>query len=65
MTVEEAIQLVIKRFPFEGYIAPDRLKGAYSIIARTVLTHLRPGSKILDFGCAPCDKTAVLQFIGF
>ena len=66
MTIERAIQLVIKRFPFEGYITQGKMgKGAYSNIANTTLWYLRPGSKILDFGCGPCDKTAVLQFLGF
>ena len=66
MTSEEAIQLAIKRFPFEGYMTPGvEEKGAYSTIAITAMRHLRPGSKVLDFGCGPCDKTAVLQFLGF
>lgn len=66
MTSEEAIQLVIQRFPFEGYMTSGTTtKGVYSAIANTALRYLQPGSKILDFGCGPCDKTAVLQFLGF
>jgi SAM-dependent methyltransferase len=66
MTPEEAIQLVIKRFPFEGYMMPGMaIKGAYSNIANTVIRYLEPGSKILDFGCGPCDKTAIVQLLGF
>ena len=30
-----------------------------------ILRYLQPGSTILDFGCGPCDKTAVLQFLDF
>jgi len=40
-------------------------KGAYLDIANTVLRYLQPGSKILDFGCGPHDKTSILQFLGF
>jgi len=66
MTYEQAMQHVVKRFPFDGYVAEGKTRNsAYSTIASTVLRHLRPGSKILDFGCGPCDKTAVLQFLGY
>jgi 2-polyprenyl-3-methyl-5-hydroxy-6-metoxy-1,4-benzoquinol methylase len=67
MIVEEAIQRTIEAFPFDGYMLPekDKEKGAYSNIAKTVLRYLEPGSRILDFGCGPCDKTAVLQHLGF
>lgn len=66
MTIDEAIRHAIEEFPFEGYMTPDTtVKGAYSNIADTALRYLQPGSAILDFGCGPCDKTAVLQFLGF
>ncbi len=63
MTTEKAIQLVRERFPFEGYILAA--KDVFLDIEKTVLRYLQPGSKILDFGCGPCDKTAVLQLLGF
>jgi SAM-dependent methyltransferase len=67
MTVEEAIQRTEAAFPFSGYMTPGGGKGpgAYSNIGLTVLRHLKPGSTILDFGSGPCDKTAVLQFLGY
>lgn len=66
MTPEEAIQIASKRFPFQGYMTPgNEASGSYLNIARTVLHYLRPGSRILDFGCGPCDKTAILQFLGY
>lgn len=40
-------------------------KGAYLNIAKTVLRYLQPGDRILDFGSGPCDKTAVIQTLGF
>lgn len=60
---EEAIRTVIQRFPFEGYMNPA--SGGYLNVAQTVRRHLPPGSSILDFGCGPCDKTAVLQLMGY
>mgnify|MGYP003605240381 CR=1 FL=1 len=66
MTIDEAIRSAVKEFPFEGYMNQgDTVKGVYASIAGTALRHLQPGSTILDFGCGPCDKTAVLQFLGF
>ncbi|MGB2954869.1 MAG: class I SAM-dependent methyltransferase [Anaerolineales bacterium] len=63
MTVDEAIQQAVDEFPFPGYIKPE--KESYSNIPKTVLRYLQPGASILDVGCGPCDKTAVLQFLGF
>ncbi len=63
VTPEEAKLTVKKRFPFEGYI--DRAVDSYVSIAKTVLKHLEPSARILDFGSGPCDKTAVLQTLGF
>jgi SAM-dependent methyltransferase len=63
VTPETAIQQLHGDFPFHGYT--DLQGDAYLNIARTVQRHLPVGSKILDFGCGPCDKTAVLQFLGY
>src|ERR1051326_1963667 len=65
MTLEQAIQLVVTRFPFPDYIKFEKESQSLSHIARTVIRYIPPGSKILDFGCGPCDKTAVLQICGF
>ena len=64
MIPEDAVQLTKQAFPFKGYIHSGS-EGAYLNIAKTVLRYLQPGSKILDFGCGPCDKTSVLQYLGF
>ncbi|NPV54699.1 MAG: methyltransferase domain-containing protein [Firmicutes bacterium] len=63
MTPEEARMLVSKDFPFKEYIEHQR--EAELNIAITVLSYLKPGSKILDFGSGPCDKVAILQYLGF
>jgi SAM-dependent methyltransferase len=66
MNVEDAIHFTMKKFPFPGYMDPKLgAKGSCSTIANTVLRHLEPASKILDFGCGPCDKIAILQHLGF
>ena len=61
--VDCAIAAVERRFPFRGYMRPER--GAYHNIARTILRHLHPGDRILDAGAGPADITAVLQCLGF
>lgn len=43
----------------------DKARNAYITVAEVALRYLKPGSKILDFGSGPCDKTAVLQQLGF
>ncbi len=63
MTIDEAIRRAKEEFPFKDYVESerDRCFG----IAETALRYLPPDAKILDFGSGPCDKTAVLQFLGF
>ncbi len=63
MVIDESIRRVFEDFPFDDYMAPNC--GAYSNLAKTALSYLQPGSTILDFGSGPCDKTAILQLLGF
>ena len=63
--IADAISKVSKRFPIEGYMTSIKHDGAYATIANTALKYLKPGARILDFGCGPCDKTAILQALGF
>jgi len=63
----EAMARVAKEFPFPGDVRSDPVyyHGKYSSIAETVLKYVSIGGRILDFGCGPCDKTAVLQHLGY
>ncbi|MDQ0992462.1 bifunctional 2-polyprenyl-6-hydroxyphenol methylase/3-demethylubiquinol 3-O-methyltransferase UbiG [Streptomyces sp. V3I7] len=61
--MERAMARVTEAFPFPGYFDPA-VSGHVSI-ARTVQRFLKPGSRILDFGAGPADKTAVLAALGY
>ncbi len=61
--IDEAIEDIKRIFPFEGYM--DNANESYKNIANSVLSCLKPGSKILDLGCGPADKPAILQKLGF
>jgi SAM-dependent methyltransferase len=64
--ISESISQMIRRFPFEGYMTRGMAqKGAYETIAVAAKKYLKPNSSILDFGCGPCDKGAVLQLLGY
>lgn len=67
MNTQEAIGLLTTKFPFQTYTESAAIgtNGVYVNVAETVLKNLPVGSKILDFGCGPCDKAAILQFLGF
>ncbi|MEV5309652.1 methyltransferase domain-containing protein [Streptomyces sp. NPDC052610] len=61
--MEQAVARVTDAFPFPGYFDPE-LSG-HITIAQTVRRFLEPGSRILDFGAGPADKTAVLAALGY
>jgi SAM-dependent methyltransferase len=63
MDPDAAIAYVLQRFPFQNYM--DESVDSYKNIAATAQRYLKPGDRILDFGAGPCDKTAVLQSMGF
>jgi SAM-dependent methyltransferase len=63
MNIEEAKKQVEQRFPFPGYLSG--VENSYKTIAATVQRYLKPGQSILDFGSGPCDKTAIVQSLGY
>lgn len=63
MTAEQAAERMKEKFPFPFH--PDHPMDAHVNIGNTVARHLKPGSKVLDFGAGPADKTAVVQLMGY
>lgn len=61
--IDQAVRSVAGDFPFPGYIRPE--SGGHANVAATVRRLLPPGTKVLDFGAGPADKTAVVQALGF
>jgi SAM-dependent methyltransferase len=62
-SLELAKKKVADSFPYSGYVETGI--DATNNIAATVAKYLEPGAKILDFGSGPCDKTAVIQSLGY
>jgi SAM-dependent methyltransferase len=63
VALQRAWNDVVARFPFPGYLAP--LRRGNLDIARTVSRYLPTGSRVLDFGAGPADKTALLACLGY
>ena len=63
LTVKQAIAKLRETFPFPRYAAAS--EEAAAEIAATIARRVPPGSRVLDFGCGPMYKTAVLQLIGY
>src|ERR1700719_1642597 len=54
---------LVAQFPFPGYL--DSLRCSDLDTARTVSRYLPEGSRILDFGAGPADKSALLANLGY
>jgi SAM-dependent methyltransferase len=63
MNFEHARKIVEKRFPYDGYM--DISNDSYVNITNTITKYLKPKARILDFGSGPCDKTAIIQQLGY
>ena len=61
--VYKSFKSLKKVFPFKGCMEESSLFGI--IIGRMMPDYLPAGSRILDFGCGPCDKTALYQRLGY
>ena len=64
-SVADAVNLVRDRFPFQDYM--DRQVDGCLNIAKAIVRFLPRSktAKILDLGCGPCEKTAVLSALGY
>ena len=65
MNPEEAFNQLKNEFPFNDYLNCNTLDNSYKTVTSVVLKNLPNQAKILDFGCGPCDKTAILQKLGY
>src|SRR3954462_15326499 len=67
LSLDQAVEAANEKFPIRGYMSSSSttVRRSYFNIARTVARYLKPGSTIFDFGSGPCDKTAVLQLMGY
>ena len=65
-TKQQAIAHVLSTFPMPEYLDCPKQKAvlAFEVLADIALRYLKPGDRVLDFGCGPADKTAVLQAMG-
>ena len=61
--IDDAIAWLERSFPFEGYLHLGT--GAQRSIAELVAQRVPAQGEILDIGCGPCDKTAVLSRMGY
>lgn len=59
----QCIQEVLRDCPFPGYMEP--MLDSYDAISTNCVRLLSVGSRILDFGAGPCEKTAVLSRLGY
>ena len=64
MNLNESKVKVKKAFPFPGML-DGSFDSALDNISNTIQKHIERGSKILDFGSGSCEKTAVIQCLGY
>jgi len=63
MNIEQAKTQVADEFPFPDYVST--VDDSHHNIASTVQKWLPAGARILDFASGPCDKTAIIQKLGY
>ena len=63
MNIDEAQKIVLDKFPFDNFMDNEIITSTN--IATTVQKYLKEGDSVLDFASGACDKTAVLQLLGY
>lgn len=63
MDARQALEQVRRAFPFPQVEPEEDI--SYLTRVQVVARHLRPGDRVLDFGCGACFLAAVLQRMGF
>lgn len=61
--IRRAVERMTREFPFDGYFGPGL--ESHGGVAREICSQVPRGGRILDVGCGPIDKTAVLSYIGY
>jgi hypothetical protein len=61
--LQRAWAQLVAHFPFPGYLDP--LRRSHLDVACTVSHYLPEGSRLLDYGAGPADKTALLAILGY
>ncbi len=61
--VHQAVLRLVEEFPFADYFRPGL--ESHAAVASQLVNRVPRGGRILDIGCGPMDKTAVLSFLGF
>lgn len=61
--VHHAVSRLVAEFPFEDYFKPGL--ESHAAVASAIAHRVPRGGRILDIGCGPVDKTAVLSFLGY
>ena len=61
----EAVDQVAAAFPFRDYIYERVRQGLTQIVPRIARHVTSPAPRLLDIGCGPMDKTAVMHRLGF
>ena len=66
LTKRQAVDRVLSTFPIPGYLNGPKQNAvlAFEILADIALRYLPAGAQVLDFGCGPADKAALLQYMG-
>ena len=59
----DALDWLRREFPFPDYFTVGL--DAHRSLAEIVLDRVPRGGRVLDIGCGPCDKTAVLSRLGY
>lgn len=62
-SIDAACTWLERNFPLDGYLSLGT--DSHRSIAGLVREMLPEGGRILDIGCGPCDKTAVLSRLGY
>lgn len=65
LSYDEAMDELIRTFPFPGYVKPDQARLSFRPAADLLARHAPAGAHVLDFGSGPADMDVVLSRMGY